>query len=816
MITEASFALKNRILIGDPESPLFSFGNNDIIVSTPSGTSSVDAIGNELSVDTFTFSVRVPPEEQALGTNDGRYYMLRNNAYYILRSWHERFSEIEYATPVWWYVYDDNMEEQYWTNGYLKTVERQQDNTWKFTCMSAIGLLDSKIHRGGMYNHTFAAVAAEIIGDTFGYDIDPAIQSILVPGWLPYKTARENLHSLLFSVGASIVRSSEWRGEGRYEIQFLKADLHQIDADKLSIDNSIHRELPATRVEVMEHSFAALETDETVVLYDNTVAATGASNVTIVFDDPMHDLLWNDEPFDGEHNCNYAVVSGFGVLTGKRFTHISREIVIDETDVNAKPRTVRVENNCLVNPLNSYNVAQRLMAYYGHCYRFKGRAILQLENKAGQNFDLTPPFFNGENAFLEKMSYNLSSVVGADCDFLAGYVPSYVGNLYTHVEVMDSSEDTFEFAPSGENERIRLVVIGSGSGGSGGYYGQRGCGGVQGLPSVFGFDSTSGQDGVLTYDVSPEGYGGFTYLTQGVRPGGDPGTPGKAGKVFIVDLVISGPTSITVSIPEGGNGGDGGVAAHKTGTKWSAVKSPKSGKSGSETTCTVSTVVNGRLRTTTYSSANGAVSSSGYFDPINEVAYAKPGESGVPGGAGGLTDINPYIDTSGRKPYIVGPAGWSGWAGGKGEDVGANIGGTGGEGVIKHTIYDITVYGQTQSYSASGGGAGGAAFGANGGNGGAASWEQTPGYMGLLRGGKGGDGATPIAPAVPTPGSGGGAGHGGGSGGSAGGLFDYDFYHRYVEIGNLDHVGDYGEGGDGGTGGKGGPGVVLVYHDMEE
>lgn len=810
-----SYVLKNRIIIGDRSAPTMTFGNGMLDEDSLSGVSGADVIGNELTVDTFSFTVCIPPARLVYGTAGGLAYRMRNGTLYGLdkdTSYAEKIEAVEYGTPVWWYVYDDNGEEKYFVNGFVKSVDRDNSDSelYKFTCMSAIGLLDTKIHKGGMYNAQLQTVLAGIIGDTFPYTIEQSLKKIVVPGWLPYGPARENLHLALFSVGANIVRDSAQAG--RYRIQILEAKLHELDADKISYDSSIKRDLPATRVEVVEHSFAELSSDETVTLYDNTAAATGSSNALVIFEAPMHDLAVTGSLTISESNCNYAIVSGTGTLTGKRTTHITREVVIDNTPEGAKPRTVRVESNCLINPLNSNNVAKRLMAYYGACRRFKGKAILGIGNRAGQNFSLLPGFFGSENAFLESMAYNITSVVGADCSWVAGYVPAYVGNSFTHVEILDSNDDTFSFTPSGANELIRIVVIGSGSGGSGGHGGQCGCGRVRSQYML----NPPAQDGVLYPDRdNVYDYGGMTYTNgQGIRMGGEPGTPGAAGKIFIIDLEISGPTTITVNIPQGGEGGDGAVAEHWRGLSeyepWVPETPPKAGKPGGETIATVETVVNGRTVTTNYSSADGAVSASGFFDPINETAYAMPGEKGTQGGAGGQTDSNPDIVTNGSRIYNVGLGGWSGWSGKKGADVGANHGGEGGEGAIVVGTSPVTVQGQTLTFSASGGAGSGAAYGVDGNPGGAAEIIQRQGYVTIVRGGNGADGVQPVTPPVPTAGTGGTAGHGGSSGGSAGGYFRKDYAEHYESSSK----GRSGNAGNGGKGGRGGPGIVLVYHSM--
>jgi hypothetical protein len=113
--------------------------------------------------------------------------------------------DTKHGTSVFWFC-DSNLQGK----GYLKTVERTGTNTWKLTSMSAIGLLDEKIHPGGYYTgQTFDEVVQEIVGDSFPYEYAPGNESIAelaVFGWLPYDSARNNLHRLLFAMGAVLKR----------------------------------------------------------------------------------------------------------------------------------------------------------------------------------------------------------------------------------------------------------------------------------------------------------------------------------------------------------------------------------------------------------------------------------------------------------------------------------------------------------------------------------------------------------------------------------------------------------------------------------
>lgn len=118
----------------------------------------------------------------------------------------EYLKNLPFGTPVEWYCGT-------WliAKGYVKSIERTSATTWKITCVSGIGLLDERMHPGGIYTgQKFSTVFADIVGDSFKYVWEGrsiALKNMSVFGWLPYDTARNNLHRLLFAMGATLKRT---------------------------------------------------------------------------------------------------------------------------------------------------------------------------------------------------------------------------------------------------------------------------------------------------------------------------------------------------------------------------------------------------------------------------------------------------------------------------------------------------------------------------------------------------------------------------------------------------------------------------------
>lgn len=245
-----------------------------------------------------------------------------------------------------------------------------------------------------------------------------------------------------------------------------------------------------------------------------------------------------------------------------------------------------------------------------------------------------------------------------------------------------------------------------------------------------GGDGTSGSDG------------------KGGR-GGQGGNGGLGGAIYLTD--IDNPTgSISVSVGSGG---------------------ASQGAYGTATTATV----NG----TTYSSANGASSPTGYRELLTNVIYAVKGTNGVNGEKGGNGGTSSHLNGYWGGDYRYGNETLSGGRGGTGY--------TGG-------IVD--------GY-ACGGGGGGACYHQSGSSGGAGDNSGSSNVGG--KGGEGGD-ASNFPSADVTFGSGGQGGNGGGGGGGGG-------YYKSVFTGTT--YSGYATGGSGGTGSNGnagGGGVALIYY----
>lgn len=572
-----------RILIGNPESPLFSFNSAAMEKCQCVLTSSMS--GDQLSIDQFMpvvydaayISVNfIPKNSTGLRTADGKTFNVKRGGPYL--------DKLPYGTPIWYYN-NDNLIGKFYSQRIVRTGKAKFD----VLAVSAVGILDGQQHNGGIYTgQTFAAVAGDIIGDQFAFTCADDVAGISIVGWLPIGTRRSNLHQLLFACGVALYKDAGG------EIVFRFPDtgtVKNIPDNRIFLGGNVDYQTPATKAEVTEHTFLTSPVDEEVTLYDNTDSET-ANHVFVTFRDaPVYDLAVTDTLTIEESGVNYAIVSGTGTLTGKKYSHITRVLSSDTGEDTAVEKAVSVTEATLVNVANSENVLKRVLSYYSSARIIRNDIVLEGE-LAGDQVSFNNPYNEAEQAFIASLDITASSFLRASCEMITGYFPSGGGNNYTEVEVLTGS-GVWTAPKSG---KIRVAVIQGGQGGHGGYDGIDG--------------STNQVNKAIGESIS--------YLTVKngtvVGVGGDGAEGGNAGKVFVISLEVTKGQQFAFSSGVGGIGGN-------------------RGKPGAEGT---------HSKFGSYTSENGVIPDGGYLDIINNVLYAQKGIHGQRGENGylGAPDVN--------------------------------------------------------------------------------------------------------------------------------------------------------------------------------
>ena len=597
---------------------------------------------------------------------------------------------------------------------YVQKISRTSINTYHFACTSTVGLLDETYHDGGIYTgETVREVCTDICSPLTCY-VKSNIANIKLYGWLPIATRRENLVQVLFAVGATL--KVDYNGAIRIE-GLWDGQSSVIDAGEIYASGTVDYATPVTEVIVTEHAYSQSAT-ETVELFKGTTSADDK----ITFDEPCYDLTASGFSVLAS-GANWATVSaGSGVLTGKKYTHVTRQVMQQIKPktrelVTQSDNTVKVESATLVSLVNATAVAKRLAEYYSHNERINYKIAIKHE-VPGDVVKIAHPYGGTVSGFIESVDITVSGKLAAEESVLVGYKPQGIGEqeYYDTVEVL--TEDGTWTVPENVTS-VRIVLIGGGQGGSSGCKGSDGKGNNGGA-------------------------------------GGIAGKGGSGGKVYTKTLTVNQGQQFQLAIGKGGTGG-----AYVT-------SESADGKSGTSTTFGE------------FSSNVGASSDVGFTDPTSQQQYAARGLSGKTGGSGGNggdsattlkgtngESIDVYAGGAGRNGITrtsnstgekAANSGGGGGGAAYGNDGGAastgslrwknfdmpnlkgyhwsGYGGNGGEGANAiFSDYADTAYGRGGIGGNGGGGGGGAGVcTAIGG-----SWDNEPGNGGS--GSNGGDGA---------------------------------------------------------------------------
>ncbi len=243
---------------------------------------------------------------------------------------------------------------------YVQKISRTSINTYHFACTSTVGLLDETYHDGGIYTGETVKEVCEDICSPLTVYVKTNIANIELYGWLPIATRRENLTQVLFAIGATL--KVDYNGAIRIE-GLWSGEASAIDASEIYASGTVDYATPVTEVIVTEHAYSQSAT-ETTELFKGTTSAGDK----ITFDEPCYDLAASGFSILAS-GANWATVSaGSGVLTGKKYTHVTRQVMQQIKPktrelVTQSDNTVKVESATLVSlviqPQRTYQLQNR-------------------------------------------------------------------------------------------------------------------------------------------------------------------------------------------------------------------------------------------------------------------------------------------------------------------------------------------------------------------------------------------------------------------------------------------------------------------------
>ena len=473
----------------------------------------------------------------------------------------ENFSKITqyyYGAPV--YIYEGKQQTRFF---YLTAVtggEKLPGGRYYFTLEGTdlAGLYASRAHQGGIYANTNAGdVIYSILGASGiqpgtgkiyyefsggGYvvpdvAIDSSLYSKKISGWLPYTNdARNNLRIILQRLNAVLTTMTLEPGvlagqEGM--IPYIAASqaqaVREISPYKTHAGDKYEQTQKIAKVNVLEHSYLALNSTDAEEIYD----ATGADHELVIFDQPYHSLDGGGLTIN-QQKANYAVVSGTGTLTGKPYVDAVRQLTETVGSVGGE---ITIDNT-LIDSLNSEAMLERAANYYGAARSLRSDFAAEDELGAGSPVIVEDPLGEQVDGYIEEQTTTFSGINKHVNRIAAGWHP-ITGSVFTQMKIL--AEDGTLTVPDGAT-LMRLILIQGGKGGWGGYKGE---------------DSHS-----PSFGAPPTENG----------EGGDVGEGGNAGKVLIVDVAqadLAASYAITVGAagtPGAANHGEGTAGGHSSAT----------------------------------------------------------------------------------------------------------------------------------------------------------------------------------------------------------------------------------------------------------
>lgn len=663
---------------------------------------------------------------------------------------------------------------------YLEKIEQVGKWDWEFSCISPIGLLEKDTHWGGVYTgQTAEDVLADVIGGVIPYTIADGLKTVLVYGWLPKGTRRDNLRNVLFAINARITKNAS--GDCHFA-PLEEGEPYLLPINKFYLTGgSVTKGSPATQAQITEHSYYQSPGATTETIFEGV--ATGSSFVTpkgtsisqatlLEWDKPYYDYQITNSTIL-ESGVNYVVVSQSAncTITAKAYAH-SERVLFRNGETNESPNVVSSKACHLVNLTNSELVADRVIAFYGHAKKTVVD-ILLTNQKPGDYIQFTTPYGEDLTGFIESLEITFSKEMKAKATLISGYSPPIVQTFENRVVLTGSGSWQ---VPTGI-KKIRYALFQGATGGGPGAKGGTASGNTS-----HSYTHTSWITGEVGLRSQWQLWGG---------PGGKGGAGGPGGsgsRVKEGEMDVTPGALLEYACGVGGTGGAFGAT----------------GSEGSVTT------LNG------VTSADGTFPAiSGWVDVLTGEVYALPGDAGLPGGngAGGSEDYQ--IPDSNDLSQIMG--GYVGQTGAYDENGNLWPGAPTRLGREGHTEHANLPW-APEYFTANSAGTQGASAGYALGPGGVAGVTQAqPSQRGSYsyRSATAPNGLTPPAPsAIPTkPGvtKGGRGGYGGGGGscaGWAGGECDPSEGASIPTV----RGGTPGAGGPGGQGGPGGDGMIIIYY----
>lgn len=292
-------------------------------------------------------------------------------------------------------------------NFYLKNGSRKNKSDYYLDSHDAIGILDGNEYAGGIYTGQKAPdVVREIFtGEDFTARVDAVYANTQLYGYIPYTTKRNALVQIAFAIGAVVDTSNS-------DTVMIYPQQVQVTGEFTGNDTfeglTLEHSDIVTGIRLTVHNYQK-STDEEE-LYNNTLNGTAE----IIFSEPHHSLSITGGEIK-KYGENYAVVSGTGakvILTGKKYSHLTNQIVKENPDIPFNKNIKEVADATLVYTGNAQQVIDRIYSYYQRAESVVGDVLLK-DKVLGQKVSVDTGYDGKRTGVIESLDYSFAGEIKA-------------------------------------------------------------------------------------------------------------------------------------------------------------------------------------------------------------------------------------------------------------------------------------------------------------------------------------------------------------------------------------------------------------------
>ena len=295
---------------------------------------------------------------------------------------------------------------------FIETATKKRGGFYDVKACDLLGLLDmASKYEGGMFDGAAASTVIPGIMGSIPYNLDPALASVPIKGWLPAAGRRASLQQFAFAVGGVVITSGR---KGISIVPLPATPRSVIGNTRVYAGGELEQSSFVTGVEVKARSYKlGAKTDE---LYSEKLNGT----VKVEFSEPYGGLTVTGGTIVSQ-GVNYAVLSGTGstvTLKGIKYSSTESLYSKENPDRNAADADYVVSYNdmTLVSPVNVNSVLN-------HCYELRKRtrtvktkALISGE-KVG---DFVGVWYDGDVLYgnIITMDYSISAKTAANIEVL--------------------------------------------------------------------------------------------------------------------------------------------------------------------------------------------------------------------------------------------------------------------------------------------------------------------------------------------------------------------------------------------------------------